>query len=347
MRNQMDKIKVLVVDDSILMRRIITDILEKEGDIEVVDTARNGKEALAKIAVHDPDVVTMDIEMPDMDGITALQTIMSENPRPVIMLSAADKKQADITIRALEMGAVDFIPKTSGSLSLDLEKEHSLIVQKVRTAAKIKVQHKRTIREGPTVLCSAISTCDDKIVLIGSSTGGPKALPEVISRLPGNLNAGVLIVQHMPEGFTKAFAERLNQMSAIKVKEAEEGDEIRKNIALLAPGNKHMEVRGNHIHLTDDPKVHYVRPAVDIMMKTAAPIYGNRTVGVILTGMGSDGAEGMQMIKQLGGRTVVQDEETSVVYGMPKAAVDIGAADEVVPLDIIASRIVAALKKIG
>lgn len=342
----MSKIRVLVVDDSMLMRKIISDMVQREPDMEVVGTARNGREALEMIRNLDPDVVTLDIEMPEMDGLTALHRIMSETPRPVIMLSAADKKQADITIKALEMGAVDFVPKTSGSLSLDLEKESEQVVQKVRTAARIKVRGRRVRKEGPAVLCDAVSTCDDKLVLIGSSTGGPRALPEVMSRLPADLDAGLLIVQHMPEGFTKAFAERLNQISKVKVKEAEDGDEIRKGMALVAPGNRHMEVEGNHVRLSDGPKIHYVRPAVDVMMATAAPIFGKRAVGVILTGMGNDGAEGLQALKKFGGRTMVQDEATSIVYGMPKAAVDIGAADEVVPLTKIADRIVDALKAI-
>lgn len=342
----MNKIRVLIVDDSMLMRKIISDMLGKESDMEVVGTARHGREALEMINKLDPDVITLDIEMPVMDGLTTLHHIMSEMPRPVIMLSAADKKQADITIKALEMGAVDFVPKTSGSLSLDLDKESELVVQKVRTAAKVRVRSRRGMREGPAILCDAVSTCDDKLVLIGSSTGGPKALPELMSRLPGDLDAGLLIVQHMPEGFTKAFAERLNQTSKVKVKEAEDGDEIRKGMALVAPGNRHMEVHGNKVRLTDGPKLHFVRPAVDVTMMTAAPIFGKRAVGVILTGMGNDGAKGMSVIKSYGGRTMVQDEASSVVYGMPKAAVDMGAVDEIVPLTALADRIVEALRGI-
>ncbi len=335
-------IRVLVVDDSLVMRKILTDLFQEDRGIVVVGTARNGKEALLKIRELSPDVVTMDIEMPEMDGITALKHIMRDMPCPVIMISSADKKQADITMKALELGAIDFIPKTSGSLSLDIEKVAKTIIEKIKVASKVKVKASAPVHNIMDHHLRGLK--GDRLVLIGCSTGGPKALPEVLSRLPGDIPAAVLVVQHMPEGFTKSFAERLNWSTSLSVKEAEEGDELKRGHVLIAPGNRHMEVVGNHVHLNDDPKIHFVRPAVDVMMKTAVPIYGKKIVGVVLTGMGYDGAEGMKMIKEFGGRTIVQDEATCVVYGMPKAVVDSNAADMVVPLEDIADHIMIALK---
>ncbi|MBI0584376.1 MAG: chemotaxis response regulator protein-glutamate methylesterase [Methanomassiliicoccus sp.] len=333
----MFRTKVLVVDDSIVMRRIISDLLSKDDEIEVVGSARNGAEAIEMVRQLDPDVVTMDIEMPVMDGLTALQHIMAESPRPVVMLSSMDKRQADITLKSLDLGAVDFISKTAGSLSIDLERDSENIRAKVKAAARAKVRP----RSAPSAVQPAtmLALSGDWVVLIGSSTGGPKALPEVLSRLPANLPAAVLIVQHMPEGFTRSFAERLNWASPLEVKEAEDGEEIKKGKVYLAPGNRHMVLKGTRLHLDDGPKVNYVRPAADVLMKSVAPLYGPRTIGVILTGMGSDGAEGMRLIKQNGGKTIVQNEDTCVVYGMPKAVADIGAADRIVPLEDIARTI--------
>ena len=332
------KITVLVVDDSIVMRRIISDILSRDEEIEVVGTARNGAEAIEKIRQLDPDVVTMDIEMPVMDGLAALQYIMAELPRPVVMLSSMDKRQADITLKSLDMGAVDFISKTAGSLSLDLERNSEDIIAKVKAAATATLPS-RQVSSSLVQPAQMLTLSGDWVVVIGASTGGPKALPEVLSRLPANLPATVLIAQHMPEGFTRSFAERLNWTSTLEVKEAEEGEEVQRGKIYLAQGNKHLLLDGRRLHLDDGPKVNYVRPAIDVLMKSVAPVYGPRTIGVILTGMGSDGAEGMRCIKQNGGKTIAQNEGTCVVYGMPKAAVDIGAADRVVPLENIAQAI--------
>lgn len=325
-----------MVDDSIVMRRIISDVLSKDRDIEVVGTARNGAEALEKVRELDPDVVTMDIEMPVMDGLTALQHIMANSPRPVVMLSSMDKRQADITLKSLDLGAVDFISKTSGSLSLDLERSSDDIVAKVKAAAMATISPRPT-SAGTIQPMVVPALSGDWLVVIGSSTGGPKALPEVLSRLPANLPASVLIVQHMPEGFTRSFAERLNWVSPLEVKEAEEGEELQQGKVYLAQGNRHLVLDGRRrLHLDDGSKVNYVRPAVDVLMKSVAPIYGPRTIGVILTGMGSDGAEGMKCIKQNGGKTIAQSGETCIVYGMPKAVIETGAADRVVALEDIA-----------
>jgi two-component system chemotaxis response regulator CheB len=341
------EIRVLVVDDSAVMRRIITDILQSEGDIAVVETAKNGLEAIAKCKEVHPDVVTMDIEMPVMDGLTSLQYIMKECPCPVVMLSAVGKRQSDLTMKSLERGAVDFIPKTGASLSLDLGEERDLIIEKIRVAAKTDIKEPPPTTERRIVETDVRSASGNWVVIIGSSTGGPRALPEVMSRLPGNLSAGVLLVQHMPEGFTKSFAERLNWGSALEVREAEEGDTVRPGLALLAPGNKHMEVRGQKVHLTNDPRMHYVRPAIDITMKTGAASYGPRVIGVVLTGMGNDGTDGLREIKRQGGKTIAQDEATSIVYGMPKMAKDAGVVDTVAPLNAIARNIVVSLTDVG
>lgn len=337
-------VKVLVVDDSAVMRKLISDILSAAAGIEVVGTARNGGDALTKVNSLKPDVVTMDIEMPKMDGLTALMHIMAEKPLPVIMLSAMDKRQADITMKALDLGAVDFISKTSGTLSLDMEKTSQTLISKVKMAAKIRVVKRKAIKISPVSNAKFRSKKGDRIVTIGASTGGPRAIPEVLSRLPRDLPAGILIVQHMPEGFTKSFAERLNWYTSLEVKEAQEGDEIKPGLVLVAPGNLHMEVKGKKVHLNDKPHVNNVRPSADVLMKAAASVYGSRCTGVLLTGMGSDGAQGMKDIKECGGKTIAQDKETCIVYGMPKAAVELRIVDKVAPLSKIARNIIFALE---
>jgi two-component system chemotaxis response regulator CheB len=345
MRHKMEQpIKVLVVDDSAVMRKLISDILERSPDIEIVGTARDGTDALTKARSLRPNVITMDIEMPKMDGLTALQHIMVENPIPVIMVSAMDKRQADITIKALDLGAVDFIPKTSGTLSLDMDKMGDTLISKVKIAARIKPRKKKEIKVAPVSFPKFRIKKYGRVVAIGASTGGPKAIPEVLCRLPSNLPAGILIVQHMPEGFTRSFAERLNWYTSLEVREAEEGDEIEPGTVLIAPGNLHMEVKKNRVHLTDGPHVNNVRPSVDVLMKSTARIYGPGCIGVLLTGMGADGAQGMKEIKNCGGRTIAQNEKTSIVYGMPKAAVELRVVDRVVPLQNIARDIIYALE---
>lgn len=336
-------IRTLVVDDSTLMRRFLTDLLEKDREIKVVGTARNGLDALEKCQELDPDLITMDVEMPEMDGLTALQHVMKESPRPVVMVSAMGDREADITMKALRLGAVDFIPKTSGSLSLDIEKASKEIISKVKAAARAKVERSHFANREPMVYPGLRKGDRDRLVMIGASTGGPKALIEVISTLPANLPAGVLVVQHMPEGFTRSFADHLNAASALEVKEAEEGDEIVPGRVLVAPGGLHLVVVGDHVHLSDSKRIHFVRPAVDVTMKSGAPFYGGRCLGVILTGMGNDGLEGMMEIKRNGGSTIAQDEDSCVVYGMPKAVVENGLADYVLPLNKVAERIVSSI----
>lgn len=355
-------IRVLVVDDSALMRKVISDILSKEPDIEVIGSARNGKEALEKISLLNPDVITLDVEMPIMDGITALKSIMKENPRPVIMLSSLTQEGAQLTLRALQEGAIDFVPKPSGTISLDINKVAAEIVQKVRVASQAVLKRPisgREFRPSPVYKTDALSKMSrpmgglDGLVLIGTSTGGPKALHEVIPRLPGDLRAAVLLVQHMPPGFTKSLAERLDQVSPLKVKEAEDGEEVLSGTVYIAPGDYHMlfacrKEEGKNrmfVELSKSEAVNGHRPAVDPMFMSAVECFASHhMVGVIMTGMGSDGARGLALVKERGGRTIAEDQSTCVVFGMPKSAIATGKVDKVVPLPRIADEIVSMLR---
>lgn len=312
--------------------------------MEVVATARDGLDCLAKVGEVLPDVITMDVEMPRLDGLSTLRRLMEERPTPVVMVSSFTREGTDVTIRALALGAVDFVAKPSGSISLDIQKVGQELVHKVKQAAQAKVVMaarsaavpigRRTI--GP------VEPVDRRVrvVLIGSSTGGPRALHEVVSHLPGDLSAGVLIVQHMPAGFTRSLAERLDDLSSLKVKEAEAGDRIVPGTALLAPGGFHMTVnKVGVIALDQNPPVNGVRPSVDVTLAAVVSQYGKHCLSVILTGMGADGARGVALLHAAGGYVVAEHESTCVVYGMPRAVVEGGYADAVVPLGHIASEI--------
>lgn len=350
----MHKIKVLVVDDSLFMRRMITDILQGEADFEVVGTARNGQEALEMTRQLQPDVITLDVEMPVMDGITALDRLMQENPIPVVMVSSLTREGAEVTLRCLELGAIDFVTKPSGSISMDLYKVASQIVEKVRVAARVPttrlrglarpITPTRTVSLAPVV--SPLSRVGEEVlVVVGCSTGGPKALTTLISQLPHDFQVPMLIVQHMPEGFTRSLAERLNRLNAIAVKEAEEGDRIEPGFALLAPGGHHMKLGAHRtLHLSQDPPVHGVRPAVDVTLLSVAQHYPGKVVVAILTGMGSDGAMGARTLRTKGARVLVEDESSCVVFGMPRAVIQTGGADRVVPIDQMAHAIAEEVK---
>ena len=358
-------IRVLVVDDSALMRKIISDILNSDPDIKVIDTARNGQIAVEKVEQLRPDVVTLDHEMPVLDGLHALGYIMSECPTPVIMLSAADERGAELTLNAFEYGAVDFIQKPSGTISRDIEQIAQEIRSKVKAAAKAQLKNLHFMEEH-VISSDTRKTHSDrqkpisnplrsnprrvmtkKILAIGSSTGGPRALEQVIPKLPQDLRAAVLVVQHMPAGFTASLAQRLNSQSALEVREAKDGDLIREGVVLIAPGDYHMEVIQKMIDgktvevisLNKEPRELGVRPCVNVLFRTLAPIYGSNILSVILTGMGMDGAEGVEIIKNAGGKAIAEDERSCVVYGMPKAIVDRGLADRIVPLEMIATTI--------
>lgn len=347
-----NKIRVLVVDDSALMRLKISDILNSDKGIEVVATARDGEDGIKKITELKPDVVTLDIEMPRLDGLNALGYIMSEIPTPVVMVSAYTQKGAEATLRALEYGAVDFVPKPSGTISRNIETIGNELIAKVKVAAAVDLDNLEFIRPKKTSEDyikpkSKKNVPGVKVIAIGASTGGPRALGEIIPQLDPDIPAGLLIVQHMPTGFTKSFAARLDKESKVGVKEAEVGDRIEQGMVLIAPGDYHMtvirETTGNGttgvVSLNQDPPVFGLRPTVDVMMLSVAEVYDDKTVGVILTGMGSDGAKGMKAIKENKGKTIAQGKDTCVVYGMPKAAIEKGIVDKVVPLNKIAEQI--------
>lgn len=338
------QIKVLVVDDSSLVRKIVTDILSQDPAIKVVGTANNGKTAIQMNQELDPDVITMDIEMPVLDGLAALGHIMSTKPKPVVMLSVLTLHGADATFRALELGAVDFIPKPSSMLSASVDEIGGQLIKKVKTAAATKIIKKTAPEVSVKVQKIESRTVSDKVVAIGTSTGGPSALITLFKSIPDNFPSPVLVVQHMPEGFTTAFSKRLDESSALKVKEAQDGDDVLPGHGYIAPGHSHMAITkkgsGYKIRVFQADKVSGHMPSIDVLFNSMAEHVGSNTVGVIMTGMGRDGAEGLKKIRQTGGYTMAQDEETSVVFGMNRVAVELGAVNEVVPLAEIAPRIV-------
>ncbi len=352
----MNKTTVLIVDDSAFMRKVITDIISSENDFNVIGTAKNGKEAIQKIQELKPDVVTLDVEMLVMDGLTALEQIMNKHPIPIVMLSSLTKESADATLKALSLGAVDFIPKPENIFKMNTDTIKNQLNKKIRIASKVQVNKKRPIIYSSKIRKSSYISTDfltsktiKKIVAIGTSTGGPRALQHVIPYLPQNIPASILIVQHMPVGFTKSLAERLNNLSAIHVKEAEDGEELLPGYAYVAPGDYHLKLTNISskyiIKLSKEKPVSGHRPSVDVMMNSVAELeLQKKIIGVIMTGMGSDGAEGIKNIKKQNGFTIAQNEETCVVYGMPRSAVNLGCIDEIVPLKDIASAIIKRLE---
>ena len=336
-------IRVLVVDDSAFMRKLITEIINDDPDLEVAGYARNGQDALEKLDRLDVDVVTLDVEMPVMDGLETLKRIMETKRLPVVMLSSRTRRGSDTTIQALALGAVDFISKPSGPNSHDLEAIATEIKQKVRLAATAKVQvsepkKKPHTEKTPTlpVFERPATGAAEKLVIIGSSTGGPKALETVFASIPPNLPAGMVVVQHMPKDFTRSFAERLNSLFPFPVKEAENGDLVENGKLLIAPGDYHLTITNDRrIKLNQDERVMFLRPAIDVTMEKLPAVYGKKIVGVILTGMGRDGAKGMAEIKKAGGLTIAQDKSTSTIYSMPRAVAEEGNADYILPLDQI------------
>lgn len=350
--NVAQKTKVLVVDDSAFARIAISRELESDPDIAVIGVARDGLEALDKIKDLQPDVITLDVEMPRMDGLETLQNIMKTKPTPVVMLSSLTGEGTDTTIQALECGAVDFFLKSSPSALTGFGSSATDLRGKVKTAARVKrlgIQSRAVLRkidrEAPPERIKRSATMR-KVIVVGSSTGGPQALYEVIPGIPADIAAGILIVQHMPPGFTRSLADRLDKKSEIEVKEAEQGDILRAGLALVAPGDYHMTInRQGEISLNQGPSVQGVRPSVDVTMDSVATAYGAATAGVVLTGMGSDGTNGSKRIKAAGGPIAVQDEDTCAIYGMPQAVVNAGVADLVMPITEIAEQIVNFSKK--
>ncbi|MBY6276994.1 protein-glutamate methylesterase/protein-glutamine glutaminase [Symbiobacterium thermophilum] len=351
-------IRVLVVDDSAFMRKVLTELLESDPLITVVATARDGQDGLEKVLQLQPDVVTLDIEMPRLDGYGTLREIMARRPTPVVMVSSHTREGAEATIRALALGAVDFVAKPSGSISLNMHVARDELVAKVKAAAAATPRVRTAAAEmapvSPREKMQALAglrrqtgfgdRLPRRLVLIGCSTGGPGALHQIIPRLPADLPAGVLVVQHMPPGFTRSLAQRLDELSAISVREARAGDPVRAGQVLVAPGGYHMLVDAEgRIALDQGPPVHGVRPAVDVTFESVLPVWKDRLVGVILTGMGYDGAKGMAQLWKAGGWTIAEDASTCVVYGMPRVVVEMGAAREVLPVHSIADAITRAV----
>lgn len=334
-------IKVFVVDDSAFMRKLIMEIINREPGLEVAGYARNGQDALDKLRKLDVDVITLDVEMPVMDGLETLQQIMKERPRPVVMLSSLTRAGSETTLQALTLGAVDFISKPSGSISLDLDTISKEIIEKIRLAASARLQQPKKIvpltkPAIPLIPSSPTTGAANKLVIIGSSTGGPKAIEEVFTQIPANLPAGIVVVQHMPKDFTRSFAERLNSLFPFSVKEAANGDLVENGKVLIAPGDYHMVISPDRrIRLNQEERVMFLRPAIDVTMEGLSRIYGKSIIGVILTGMGRDGAKGMAGIKQAGGITIAQDKNTSTIYSMPRVVAEEGNADYILPLDKI------------
>ena len=346
-------IKVLVVDDSAFMRKAISTMLDKDPGITVVGVARNGQEGLDMVRELNPDVVTMDIEMPKMDGLTALRHIMMESPRPVLMVSSLTTEGAEATLKAMELGAVDFIPKQLSKVSLDIIKIEKDLIERVKTVALRKMRHvaRPTARKKPVAKLRprAEGRPVRDVVAIGVSTGGPPVVQKILSSLPANFPAGIVIAQHMPAAFTGPFAERLDGVSEIKVKEAETGDVFRPGHAYVAPGGRHIvldqKVSRIDVVVTDQPSDALYKPSANVLISSVAAAVGKRGLGVILTGMGNDGCEGIRDLKKRGGRALAQSDSTCVVYGMPKSIVDENLADEVVDLDDMAESIMANLYK--
>ena len=349
------KIRVLIVDDSALIRGVMTEILSQDSEIEVIGAAPDPYAARDKIKTLAPDVLTLDVEMPKMDGLTFLHKLMAARPMPVVMVSSLTDKGAATTMQALEAGAVDFVTKPTVDIQHGLEDLAQQITGKVKAAAQATVK-KRTspadCADRIKVLAqqSAMIKTTDTIIAIGSSTGGTEALREMLEVLPAN-TPPILMTQHMPERFTKTFADRLNELCQIGVKEAQEGDSVLPGQALLAPGNYHMELRRSgaryYVTLNQEPPVNRHRPAVDPMFQSVAKFAGANSVGVILTGMGNDGAAGMLEMKKAGAFNLAQDEASCVVFGMPKEAIKAGGVDKILPLNDIPSAILAHLNMLS
>jgi two-component system chemotaxis response regulator CheB len=352
-----ERTTVLVVDDSAFMRRLTTQIIDASGDFRVIGTARNGMDALRQIDHLDPALVTLDVEMPELDGLQTLGYIMSETPRPVVMLSAAQTVGgADLTLRCLELGAVDFIRKPSGPISLDLDLVSQQLLAALRSAKEVNLRGVDLLARPPRVEKSpepANGTSADFAVAIAASTGGPRALAEVIPNLPANLDAAVFVVQHMPAGFTQSLAQRLNAMSRLSVTEAKADEPVYRNRVYLAPGGRHMRVVNEggvrRIALDDGPAIWGVRPAADPLFTSIAQSFARKAVGVVLTGMGRDASEGLHAIRRGGGGAIVQDRASSIIYGMPQAALLHTGADREAPLVEVAPAIVdlLATRRVG
>jgi two-component system chemotaxis response regulator CheB len=347
-----NRLKVLIVDDSALMRQLLTKIISSDPDLEVIGTAGDPFVARDKIKALNPDVLTLDIEMPRMDGLTFLEKLMRGHPMPVIMISSLTGKGADTTLRALALGAIDYVSKPKLDISNGTIEQADEIVAKIKSAARAKIRRIDAPVTAPKEQSSHTYrfSATHKIVAIGASTGGTEALKELLAPLPADF-PGIVIVQHMPETFTHQFAERLDSLCKIRVKEAQDGDRIIPGRALLAPGGHHMAVvvRGMEysVHVYRGERVNRHLPSVDVLFSSCARSMGKNALGVLLTGMGADGAKGMLEMKQAASFTIAQDESTSVVFGMPREAILLNAVDQVLPLNQIPNVLMQRLSSIS
>lgn len=356
----MKKIKVLIIDDSALIRQMLTELLNSASDIEVVGVAQDPYMAREKIKALKPDVLTLDVEMPRMDGLTFLSNLMRLHPLPVVMVSTLTEKGADITLEAMELGAVDFVSKPKTDVAYTLADYAEELIGKVRVASRANVkrlERRRLDRQEIEQRYSADAVISkqapprhfrttDKIIAIGASTGGTEAIRELLVRMPADM-PGIVITQHIPEAFSRPFAERVNRISAMTVCEAEDGQQIVTGYAYVAPGSRHLLVERDGARfvcrLNDGPPVNRHKPSVDVLFRSVAQNVGPNSIAVILTGMGNDGAQGMKEIHETGAPTIAQDEKTSVVWGMPGEAVKMGGVDEVLPLLNIPNRLLGLL----
>lgn len=379
----MDKVRIIVVDDSAFMRKAISDMIESEAKFEVVAKFRDGRELVEKVDRFKPDLITLDVHMRDLDGLSTLKELKKQGKSyPIIMLSSATTEGSELTLECLDNGAITFITKPSGSISLDIDKVKERLIKEIKgitsnivsnnTISSLKnktsdsqirsntnfkdvyiksgiSEKKETFIEDKPIINNKPIPKNKRIdaVVIGASTGGPKALQEVLTKLPGNLDVPVFVVQHMPEGFTKVFAERLNKSCDMTVVEASHGMSISRNTIYIAKGGSHMTISSaNRIELNKEPAIWGVRPAVDKLFDSAVNVYGGNLLSVILTGMGRDGAEGTKNVKERGGITISEDRSTCTIYGMPKAAYETGKVDLVLPLDQVCNKITQIVKSI-
>jgi len=356
--------RVLVVDDSAFMRKAITLMLESDPQIKVIGSARDGEEAIEKVKLLKPDLVTLDVEMPRMDGLAALRQIMKDNPTPVMMISSITTEGAEATLEALDLGAVDFIPKQMSFVSLDIVKIKDELLGKIKDIGRRKnllmAQHRRRMFTKAVGQATTANPSQSQqatrsqmavpkrhhelsIIAIGSSTGGPPALQSVFTKLPAKLPVGIVVAQHMPPMFTKSLAERLNSLSPMTIREAVDGEKIEPGLALICPGGQNMTVKrrggATYVAIGAEPIGTLYKPCVDVLMNSVADGFGGTTMGVILTGMGNNGVIGIRNVKTKNGVVIAQNEETCVVYGMPRAIIEANLADHIAPIDDVASEI--------
>lgn len=341
-------VRVLIIDDSIVIRQLLKDIFARDGGIEVVGTASDPIEGYDKIVQLKPDVLTLDVEMPRMDGITFLEKLMRSHPIPVVMISTLTREGSEVTLKALELGAVDFIAKPTQSIFTGMAALSHEIAAKVKAAARAHVRP-RQAHVAPVEMPQASikrATAANRLIAIGASTGGPEAIRQVLQGLPAEIPP-IVIVQHMPPVFTRSFAERLDKLCTVRVKEAEEGDELQPGHAYIAPGDYHLRVVRNgssyRAKVMQTEPVNRHRPSVDALFDSVAEASGSATIAVLMTGMGADGAKGLKKLRDAGAHTIAQDEETCVVFGMPREAIEMGGAEFVLPLPRIAHKVVELL----